>query len=107
MNQKRDLPTKDVMWTAARVLDYKPTVKDGEWFLSEIDLEWIAAGCYILGCGGGGSPQHDFLALREMVRRSETIRVMDIAKLDPNDLVAWGGGIGSPEVSAERLMGEE
>jgi len=107
VNQKRDLPGLDVSWTADHILEYKPSVKKGEWFLSEIDLEWIAAGCYILGCGGGGSPTHDFLALREMVRRGETIRVIDLASVSADDVVGWGGGIGSPEVSAERLMGEE
>lgn len=61
----------------------------------------------ILGTGGGGSPQHDFLSLREKVRAGKTIRVVDLKSLDKDALIGWGGGLGSPEVSSERLMGEE
>ncbi|GBE85493.1 hypothetical protein SCP_0800100 [Sparassis crispa] len=93
--------------TADDVLAYKPKVQRGEWFLSEVDLEWISEGCYVLGCGGGGSPFHTFLHLREMVRSGEVIRVIDLSALEPDALVGWGGGMGSPEVSAERLLGEE
>ena len=107
VNQKRDLPRVDKTWNALDILAYRPTVKHGEWFLSEADLEWIAAGCYILGCGGGGSPHHVSLAVREMLRRGETCRVIDLDSLPADSVVAWGGFIGSPEVSFERLLGEE
>lgn len=107
IDRKQVTPKVDIAWTAERILSYTPTIKCREWLLSEIDLEWIATGCYILGTGGGGSPQHDFLALREMVRAGEVIRVIDLKDLAPESMTVWGGGIGSPEVSAERLMGEE
>ncbi|ORY30778.1 putative hydantoinase [Naematelia encephala] len=107
VNLKRKLPTVDNILQAADMLAYKPNVSNGEWSLSETDLEWIATGCYILGCGGGGSPQHDFLALREMVRRGETCKVIDLSAMSADGEIIWGGGIGSPEVSSERLMGEE
>ncbi|KAF9225738.1 hydantoinase [Gyrodon lividus] len=93
--------------SAARILSYQPIVKGNQWFISEIDLEWIADGCYVLGCGGGGSPLHTFLELREMVRAGEVIRVVNLASLAPDALVGWGGGMGSPEVSSERLLGNE
>ena len=36
---------------------YSPTISPSrEWLLSETDLEFIAAGCYVLGVGGGGDP---------------------------------------------------
>ncbi|KAH7913302.1 hydantoinase, partial [Hygrophoropsis aurantiaca] len=89
------------------ILMYTPKVKKGQWFLSEVDLEWIADGCYILGCGGGGSPLHTFLELREMVRAGEVIRVVDLSSVRADALVGWGGGMGSPEVSSERLLGNE
>ncbi|KAF8496615.1 hypothetical protein JB92DRAFT_1056519 [Gautieria morchelliformis] len=39
------------------VEDYRPYINaNEEWMLSELDLEWIAEGCGILGTGGGGSP---------------------------------------------------
>ena len=93
--------------SADGILSYKPRVQDGQWFISEIDLEWIADGCYVLGCGGGGSPLHIFLELREMVREGEVIRVIDLDSLTPDALVGLGGALGSPEVSLERLLGNE
>lgn len=93
--------------SADDILSYKPRVQDNQWFVSEIDLEWIADGCYVLGCGGGGSPLHTFLQLREMLRAGEVIRVIDLGSLTPDALVGWGGGLGSPEVSSERLLGNE
>lgn len=92
---------------AEDVLGYVPHVRGQQWFLSQIDLAWIADGCYVLGCGGGGSPLHTFLELREMVRAGAAVRVVDRAALPPDALVGWGGGMGSPEVSAERLLGNE
>jgi DUF917 family protein len=96
-----------VMLTASDILEYEPRIKRREWLLSEVDLEWIADGCYVLGCGGGGSPLHTFLELRELVRSGETVRVIDFSSVTPDALVGWGGGMGSPEVSSERLLGNE
>lgn len=93
--------------SADDILSYKPRVQDNQWFLSEIDLKWIADGCYVLGCGGGGSPLHTFLELREMVRAGEVIRAIDLGHLTPDALVGWGGALGSPEVCIERLLGNE
>jgi len=89
------------------IISYTPRVKDSQWFLSEIDLEWISDGCYVLGCGGGGSPLHMFLELREMVRAGAVIRVVDPGSLTPDALIGWGGALGSPEVCSERLLGNE
>jgi DUF917 family protein len=96
-----------VMRTASDILEYEPRIKGREWLLSEVDLEWIADGCYVLGCGGGGSPLHTFLELRELVRSGETVRVIDFSSVTSDALVGWGGGMGSPEVSSERLLGNE
>ena len=39
------------------LLQYKPTVNAaGEWVLSTFDVECLAIGAGVLGCGGGGSP---------------------------------------------------
>ncbi|KAG2059779.1 hydantoinase [Suillus hirtellus] len=96
-----------VMRSASDILEYEPRIEKREWLLSEVDLEWIADGCYVLGCGGGGSPLHTFLELRELVRSGETVRVVDFSSLTSNALVGWGGCMGSPEVSSERLLGNE
>ncbi|KAL7422066.1 hypothetical protein Q5752_003841 [Cryptotrichosporon argae] len=106
-NPRINIGKVDVPWHPADILAYKPNVRARTWELSEIDLEWICIGTYILGCGGGGDPSHTFLAAREMVRAGATIRVVDLAALDKNALVGWGGGMGSPEVASERMIGEE
>lgn len=102
-------PTSDAVpeETPGDIISYIPRVKDNQWFLSEIDLEWISDGCYVLGCGGGGSPLHVFLEIREMVRAGAVIRVVDSGSLTPDALIGWGGALGSPEVCSERLLGNE
>ncbi|KAK8847715.1 hypothetical protein IAR55_005574 [Kwoniella newhampshirensis] len=106
--RSKPLPTIDVPVTAVTILSYIPHVtNEREWILSEVDAEWIAIGCYILGCGGGGSPYSKFLAIRELLRAGATIKIIDISELQDDDLVIWGGGMGSPEVSQERLVNEE
>lgn len=108
VNQLIPLPQNDTEWTASNMSSYKPTITPaGEWVLSEIDVEWLATGCYILGCGGGGNPQHVFLALRNIIREGYTVKVVDLEDMDDKGSCLWGGGIGSPEVSMERLIGEE
>ncbi|BEJ14153.1 hypothetical protein CspHIS471_0313270 [Cutaneotrichosporon sp. HIS471] len=104
-NGNRPLPTSDVTITAADILAYKPKIDGKYWVISELDLEWIADGCYILGTGGGGNPATTMLAIRELIRAGGTVRVMDLESLGANDMVVWGGGIGSPEVVLERLDG--
>jgi DUF917 family protein len=104
-NGKLALPVADPVLTAANILAYRPSVTRGEWSLSELDLEWIATGCYILGTGGGGNPATTMLAVRELVRSGARVRVVDIDALGADKSVCWGGGIGSPEVVLERLDG--
>ena len=108
VNQTYILPSVDEEWTAQRMAAYKPTITSRrEWVLSEIDVEWLATGCYILGCGGGGNPQHVFLALRNLIREGYNAKVVDLEDMTDQGTCLWGGGIGSPEVSMERLIGEE
>ncbi|KAH9886838.1 hypothetical protein F4778DRAFT_440929 [Xylariomycetidae sp. FL2044] len=86
---------------------YKPYVRDRKWLLSETDLEWITTGCYILGTGGGGSPYQHMLRLREMMRAGATIQIISPWDLKDDDIVACGGGKGSPQVSIEKPYGDE
>ncbi|RDW59966.1 hypothetical protein BP6252_13053 [Coleophoma cylindrospora] len=87
--------------------NYKPTIKGREWIISETDLSWISTGCYILGTGGGGSPYGHMLRLREIMRNGGVVRVISPDDLKDDDLVACGGGKGSPTVSIEKLPGDE
>lgn len=106
-NAVRPSHRSDIEWTSAAIEAYRPRVRDGQWLLSEIDLAWICTGTYILGCGGGGDPDHTFLAARELLRKGETIAVIPLGSLGSQDLIGWGGGMGSPEVASERLMSDE
>lgn len=96
----------DPFMTAADLLDYRPAVKAGVWTLSELDLEFIAEGCYFLGCGGGGSPHHIFLELRQMHRNGDGLTVVDLASLADDAQIGWGGHlvrqIGAEQPSAHK-----
>lgn len=97
----------DEVLDSTAIQAYRPNVEHHTWLLSETDVEWIATGCYILGTGGGGNPETIYLAIREQIRAGADIKVIDAESMDPDSVAAWGGGIGSPEVGAERLVGGE
>jgi DUF917 family protein len=92
---------------------YKPTVSNNpltgqpEWSVSETDIEWLADGCYVLGCAGGGSPLSEYLKLRDILRAGHTMRIIDSSALKSDDVIYWGGHMGSPAVSVERLSANE
>ncbi|KAJ7265469.1 hypothetical protein B0H12DRAFT_1262176 [Mycena haematopus] len=87
---------------------YKPAVNaNREWIISEVDLEWISTGCYILGTGGGGTPYPYFVRLREIIRKGAVVRVISPEDLKDSAIVACGGSKGSPTVSIEKLPANE
>ncbi|KAG8162243.1 hypothetical protein KVR01_008008 [Diaporthe batatas] len=91
---------------------YKPRIEKNaqgirEWLLSETDLAWLADGCYVLGCAGGGSPAASVLQLRDIIRDGHKIRIIDQSSLRDDALIYWGGHMGSPAVSVERLQALE
>ncbi|KAG7827999.1 hypothetical protein KL920_004249 [Ogataea angusta] len=91
---------------------YRPLVNsEKEWILSEIDCEFLRIGTYILGCGGGGTPYHHYLALRHMVRAGKPVKVIrpqDFPKYQKDDgAVVAVGYAGSPTVGLEQLSGDE
>ncbi|KAJ7118585.1 hypothetical protein C8R43DRAFT_1153344 [Mycena crocata] len=87
---------------------YKPAINaQREWIISEVDLEWISTGCYILGTGGGGTPYPHYVRLREMMRKGAVIRVISPENLQDSAVVACGGGKGSPTVGMEKLPANE
>ena len=55
--------------------------KTGAWVLSERDVECIAIGAGILGCGGGGSPHIGKLRTLRSIRQGKVIRVMTPERL--------------------------
>ncbi|KAK8050472.1 hydantoin utilization protein A [Apiospora phragmitis] len=93
--------------TTVGIGNYKPNVVNRQWMLSETDLDWVTTGCYILGTGGGGSPYQHMLRLRELLRAGATVRIVSPWDLRDDDIVACGGGKGSPQVSIEKPYGNE
>lgn len=94
-------------------LTYAPTiVKDAitgvkEWFITETDINYLASGCYVLGCAGGGSPAASRIQLRDMLRAGYRMKVIDASALKENANIYWGGHMGSPATSNERLQSLE
>ncbi|KAH8112959.1 DUF917-domain-containing protein [Phellopilus nigrolimitatus] len=71
--------------------------------------QWLAEGCAVLGCGGGGATYAAFLMARQALRSGRTIRVVSIDSLleckdaHPDSWVMPCGFMGSPSVSSERI----
>ncbi|KAI8205545.1 putative D-/L-hydantoinase subunit A [Colletotrichum sp. SAR 10_86] len=103
----QDSVSQSIIYTKDYIHSYKPNIVNKEWLLSETDLDWITIGCYILGTGGGGSPYQHMLRLREMMRAGATVRIISPWDLKDDDIVACGGGKGSPQVSIEKPYGDE
>ncbi|EEU39845.1 uncharacterized protein NECHADRAFT_39497 [Fusarium vanettenii 77-13-4] len=90
------------------VQTYSPTIKGREWIISATDLEFIAAGCKVLGCGGGGDPYQEYLKAKSILASAPgSVRVVSPSDLPEDSLVGWTACIGSPEVSMERLENNE
>jgi len=52
----------------------------GDWILNEFDIECIAIGAGIMGCGGGGSPYLGRLKALELIKAGKKIRVVHPAR---------------------------
>lgn len=92
-------------------VNYRPKVINHEWFLSEIDIECISIGAYILGCGGGGDPSSQTIELKRIAREGGELKVIT---LDEFERQTNGKGrainvgyAGSPTISGERLHADE
>lgn len=87
---------------------YKPKVEGKEWLISPLDVEFIAEGCRVLGCGGGGDPYQESLKVKALVQNSPgTVKVVSPTALADDSLIGWTGCLGSPEVSMERMEADE
>ncbi|KAL4982921.1 hypothetical protein BDW68DRAFT_182082 [Aspergillus falconensis] len=90
------------------IYSYRPLIKDRQWIISPTDLAFIAQGCKVLGCGGGGDPYQEYLKVSALVRKNPgTVKVVSPDYLPDDALVGWTGNMGSPEVSMERLGNDE
>ena len=88
------------------LLNYHPQVKNKVWNLTEVDIDWLSVGCYILGCGGGGSPHLASIEAKQLLREGKTLSIIDAEDLPPSALLPPIGKLGSPMVSVERPGGK-
>jgi DUF917 family protein len=102
-----DASTEEDAISNVNIAEYIPKVVNREWWISEVDLDWITIGCYILGTGGGGSPYSTMLRVRGILRSGGTVRVVSPDDLKDDDRVGCGGGAGSPTVGIEKLSADE
>ncbi|KAK4542745.1 hypothetical protein LTR36_006121 [Oleoguttula mirabilis] len=92
---------------------YTPTVVENErtcvqeWWISVTDINYLADGCYVLGCAGGGSPAASRIQLRDILRAGHKMKVIDASALAEDACIYWGGHMGSPATSNERLQSLE
>ncbi|KAM6518928.1 hypothetical protein FSOLCH5_007693 [Fusarium solani] len=87
-----------------KISDYKPEVlSDGTWLVSEADCEFLATGCSVVACGGGGPGYNCYLAARAALRQGKQMRVVDISTMPDDTLVFGTSTYGAPAVVSERL----
>jgi DUF917 family protein len=71
--------------------------------LDETNLRALAAGCAILGAGGGGDTKVGLLWALNAVREHGPVPVVDLDELEDDQLVMPCGGIGAPTVGIEKI----
>ncbi|RDW92739.1 uncharacterized protein DSM5745_00061 [Aspergillus mulundensis] len=107
-SQETTRPVSESIDEAVDIHSYRPLIKDQQWVISTTDLDFIAQGCKVLGCGGGGDPYQEFLKVSALVQKNPgTVKVVSPDYLPDDDLVGWTGNMGSPEVNMERLENDE
>ncbi|KAF3490740.1 hydantoinase [Arthroderma uncinatum] len=110
---KQDIQTNGLRTDKIDVATYRPKVVKNpdtgiqEWIVSETDLVWLADGCYVLGCAGGGSPFSEYIRIRDQLRQGHIIRIIDPYSVKKDAVLYWGGRMGSPAVAVERLANNE
>ena len=67
------------------------------------DIEALALGAWILGTGGGGTPYHRLLNMRELYKAGREVTLIDPMSLADDALVAVLSNMGAPLVGQERL----
>lgn len=74
-----------------------------EWFLSEPDLECIALGSGILGCGGGFSNYIALKIIQEMRKQGKEFRIVALEDVTEQDSVSISAFLGAPMVAIEKI----
>ena len=87
------------------IVNYRPDVRNGVWYISPVDLELISVGVGVLGTGGGGPSYLQYLDALEHLRKSPsgTMRVIPSQSMADTDVCVFGSWYGAPSVSGERM----
>lgn len=67
------------------------------------DIDDIASGAAVLGCGGGGDPYIGALMARQSLASGSPVRLIDSADVPDDALVIVIAGIGAPPVLMEKI----
>ncbi|HVW70426.1 MAG TPA: DUF917 domain-containing protein [Steroidobacteraceae bacterium] len=78
-----------------------------DWLFGADDVEGLAAGCTLLGSGGGGDPHIFQMVLGELLAARGPVRVVHPDRLAADAQVVNVGFVGAPIVLAEKLFYEE
>ncbi|CAH0028807.1 unnamed protein product [Clonostachys rhizophaga] len=90
------------------VASYRPNIANSRWLLSTLDLDFIAQGCAILGCGGGGDVYASHLSAKKILAHGGSIEVIPLDLLPDDGVIPAVAVMGSPSTFSERLpSGEE
>ncbi|RSL87793.1 hypothetical protein BHE90_006272 [Fusarium euwallaceae] len=105
---KPSLSVEDNTNSPILTASYRPKIVDGRWTLSEIDLDLIAEGCAILGCGGGGDVYASHLSVKKLFASGGSVGVIPPKDLPDEGFIPAVAVMGSPSTFSERLpSGEE
>jgi N-methylhydantoinase A/oxoprolinase/acetone carboxylase beta subunit len=107
-NQLQQLPEGIFSTKPSSLIDiaaYKPDVRKGVWYLSDVDLEFIASGTGVLGTGGGGPSYIQYLVGLHCLHNGGAgkLRIISLEALKDSDIVSFGSWYGAPSVSGERI----
>ena len=86
--------------------EYKPEVRNNTWYVSVLDLEFIATGAGVLGTGGGGPAYLQYLECLEHLNDPETkgrMRIIAPEAMKDSDLCVFAAWFGAPSVADERM----
>ncbi|XP_028393299.1 uncharacterized protein LOC114517702 [Dendronephthya gigantea] len=91
--------------SSAADTDVNPFIESsGAWLLNEFDVDCIATGAGILGCGGGGNPYLGKLSATSILKSGKEIRVIHPDSLPKNALILPVAFMGAPSVVIEKLI---
>lgn len=95
-NNKPSAPPVDIA-------KYRPLVRNHRWTLSVTDLDFIAEGCGILGCGGGGDTYASHLSVKKLLADGASVDIISPDQLSDNGFIPSVAFMGSPSTFSERL----